>query len=81
MKTFKDKIPFNVRKAEAIKIRDKYPDRIPVIVEKSDKCTLIHDIDKQKYLVPRTLSCSQFLYIIRKINYIFFSTNFVNSTT
>ena len=33
--TFKDQHPFEQRKSEAQKIRDRYPDRVPVIVEKS----------------------------------------------
>jgi len=43
----------------------KYPDRIPVIAEKSDK-TSIADIDKKKYLVPADLTVGQFIYVIRK---------------
>ena len=39
------------RKTEAERIRQKYPDRIPVICEKADK-TDIPTIDKKKYLVP-----------------------------
>ena len=35
------------RKQEAGRIRDKYPDRIPVIVEKADKSDIV-DIDKKK---------------------------------
>jgi hypothetical protein len=35
------------RQAEAARIRDKYPDRIPVIVEKAEKSD-IPDIDKKK---------------------------------
>lgn len=39
------------RKEVAEKIRSKYPDRIPVIVEKAPKSDA-PDIDKKKYLVP-----------------------------
>jgi GABA(A) receptor-associated protein len=35
------------RKSEAARIREKYPDRIPVIVEKADKSDIV-DIDKKK---------------------------------
>ena len=35
------------RKSEATRIREKYPDRIPVIVEKADKSDIV-DIDKKK---------------------------------
>ena len=35
------------RKAEALRIKEKYPDRVPVIVEKARKSD-IPDIDKNK---------------------------------
>ncbi|CAN6199160.1 unnamed protein product [Urochloa humidicola] len=53
------------RQSESNRIRDKYPDRIPVIVEKSGK-TDIPDIDKKKYLVPADLTVGQFIYVVRK---------------
>ncbi|TIA93367.1 hypothetical protein E3P99_00213 [Wallemia hederae] len=69
---FKDEHPFGTqtlalkkRKAEADRIRSKYPDRIPVICEKGDK-TDIPTIDKKKYLVPSDLTVGQFVYVIRK---------------
>ncbi|GAB2230547.1 hypothetical protein Drorol1_Dr00014819 [Drosera rotundifolia] len=37
------------KQAESARIRDKYPDRIPVIVERAEK-TDIPDIDKKKYV-------------------------------
>ncbi|KAG6479857.1 hypothetical protein ZIOFF_063332 [Zingiber officinale] len=51
--------------AEAVRIREKYPDRIPVIVEKADRSD-ITDIDKKKYLVPADLTVGQFVYVVRK---------------
>jgi GABA(A) receptor-associated protein len=53
------------RKAESARIRTKYPDRIPVIAEKSPASS-IPDIDKKKYLVPSDLTMGQFVYVIRK---------------
>ncbi|KAG5184806.1 microtubule-associated anchor protein [Tribonema minus] len=63
--SFKQEHPFEKRKAEAERIRAKYPDRIPVICEKADKSD-IPDIDKKKYLVPADLTVGQFIYVIRK---------------
>jgi GABA(A) receptor-associated protein len=40
-------------------------DRLPIIVEKSDK-SKVEEIDKKKYLVPADLTCGQFVYVIRK---------------
>jgi GABA(A) receptor-associated protein len=57
--------PFEKRKEEARRIRSKYPNRIPVIVEKA-KNSQIPDIDKCKYLVPDDLTIGQFVYVVRK---------------
>ena len=65
-KSFKERFPFDKRAEEASRIMKKYPDRIPVIVEKSSSSD-IAEIDKHKYLVPKDLSVSQFIYVIRKI--------------
>ncbi len=56
---------FEKRKAEAERIRERFPDRIPVICEKSDTSRL-PNIDKTKYLVPNDLSAYHFNFIIRK---------------
>jgi len=63
--SFKSQHTAEKRKAEADRIRLKYPDRIPVIAEKAEK-TDIPDIDKKKYLVPSDLTMGQFVYVIRK---------------
>ena len=62
---FKTIHPFELRKSEAERIRSKYPDRIPVIVEKNPK-NQIADIDKHKFLIPSELTIGQLMFIIRK---------------
>ena len=66
-KSFKNENSFDQRLQEATRVINKYPDRIPIIVERSKKadnsCPLI---DKNKYLVPRDLTVGQFIYVIRK---------------
>jgi len=62
---YKEENPFEKRRAEGEKIRKKYPDRIPVIVEKAPKSRL-RDLDKKKYLVPSDLTVGQFYFLIRK---------------
>jgi GABA(A) receptor-associated protein len=57
---------FALRKEEAVRIRAKYPDKIPVIVERASNSSKIPDIDKHKFLVPLDLTVAQFVYIIRK---------------
>lgn len=53
------------RAAEARRIREKFPGRVPVIVERAAKSD-IPQIDKQKFLVPGDLTMGQFVYVIRK---------------
>lgn len=62
---FKEEHTLESRCQESAKIRAKYPDRIPVVVEKAPK-SAIADIDKRKFLVPSDLSVAQFMYILRK---------------
>uniref|UniRef100_S4RGH2 Gamma-aminobutyric acid receptor-associated protein-like 2 n=2 Tax=Petromyzon marinus TaxID=7757 RepID=S4RGH2_PETMA len=62
---FKEDHSFEHRRAESNKIRNKYPDRVPVVVEKVPG-SQIGDIDKRKYLVPADITVAQFMWIIRK---------------
>merc|ERR1711963_1230661 len=62
---YKEEHAFEKRRAEGEKIRRKYPDRVPVIVEKAPKAR-IGDLDKKKYLVPSDLPVGQFYFLIRK---------------
>jgi len=48
---FKQEHDFEKRRAEAARIREKYPDRIPVIVEKAERSD-IPNIDKKKIPCP-----------------------------
>uniref|UniRef100_A0A7S3U6M3 Autophagy-related protein n=1 Tax=Strombidinopsis acuminata TaxID=141414 RepID=A0A7S3U6M3_9SPIT len=60
-----ERVPFEKRSAEARRILAKYPDRIPVICEKAPRSDL-PDIEKKKFLVPGTMLCGEFKYIIHK---------------
>lgn len=63
---FKEQNPdVSKRRAESQKIKEKYPDRIPIICEKDPKSKM-KEVDKTKYLVPMDLTVSQFSFIIRK---------------
>ncbi|EFJ09352.1 hypothetical protein SELMODRAFT_166976 [Selaginella moellendorffii] len=62
---FKQEHPLEKRQKEAARIKEKYPDRVPVIVERAAK-TDMGEIDKKKYLVPADLTVGQFVYVIRK---------------
>ncbi|CAN6818476.1 unnamed protein product [Brassica oleracea var. botrytis] len=74
--SFKLSSPLEARMGEATRMREKYPDRIPVriifffylnlvIMEKAGQSDL-PDIDKNKYLVPADLTVGQFKYVVRK---------------
>merc|ERR1711970_1001007 len=62
---YKQDHPMDKRSAEAARIREKYPDRIPVICEKDPRSD-IPPVDKRKYLIPMDLTVGQFVYVIRK---------------
>lgn len=51
------------RQAEAARIREKYPERVPVIVEKAVKSD-IPDIDKKKLVAYSLLLFYMYSYII-----------------
>jgi len=65
MSKFKKENTYEKRLYESRRIIEKYPTRIPIIVEKQNK-TDIPDIGKQKYLVPDDLTMGQFVYVIRR---------------
>ena len=64
--SFRDKFPFQKRLDESTRIMEKYPDRVPIICEKWGNDSEIPDIDRKKYLVPKDLTVTEFIYIIRK---------------
>ena len=65
MSQFKKQHIFDKRLSESKRIIEKYPTKIPIIVEKQNKSD-VPDIDKQKYLVPNDLTIGQFVYVIRR---------------
>lgn len=68
MSSYKIKKTVSERKSESQRIKDKYPDRIPIICEKSlmKNSSTIPNLDKTKYLVPKDLTIGQFIWVIRK---------------
>lgn len=64
---FKKKFSLEKRMEESRRIIEKYPERIPVIVEKATTHSDDLDyIDRNKFLVPNDLTMANFMYIIRK---------------
>lgn len=62
---FREKYTEKRRKEEADRIIQKYPDRVPVIVERAPKSSITL-IRKNKFLIPMDLTVGQFVYVIRK---------------
>lgn len=46
-------------------LQKKFPERVPVIVEKCPRCSL-NDLAKKKFLVPAEITIEDFYYIIRR---------------
>jgi len=63
---FRNQHSFEARAAEAIRIREKFPGRIPIIVQRATRDKVLPTIDKNKFLVPAELTMGQFVFVIRK---------------
>jgi len=57
---------FDKRKEESQNIIIKHPDKVPVIIERSDIRSVLKDLDKHKYLFHKEVTCGQILCVIRK---------------
>ena len=64
MYQYKKENDFEYRINESKKILDKYSDKVPLIIEKSENCT--YDINQNKYLLPKDIKVHQLYFIIRK---------------
>ena len=63
---YKTRTSFEERSLESLRIRERFPGRIPIIVERSGRSTDIPLIDKNKFLAPGDLNVSQFLHVVRR---------------
>jgi GABA(A) receptor-associated protein len=61
---YKKSHSFEKRTSESNKMLEKYPERIPIICERIDNS--IDEIPKGKFLVPKNLCISDFMYVIRQ---------------
>lgn len=62
---FKKKFSLEERKEECKKMLEKFPDRIPVIVERLSN-SVLPQMDRKKFLVPNDIVLGQFNQVIRK---------------
>lgn len=63
--TFQTAYSFAERTAEARRVLDKLPGRIPVVVERAASQSAVPSIDKNKFLVPGDLTVAQFVCVVR----------------
>ncbi|GMY28013.1 autophagy-related protein 8i-like [Fagus crenata] len=63
IKSFREQYSFDERLEDSKNINLKYPDRVPVIIERYSR-TDLPEMQKKKYLVPRDMSVGQFIYIL-----------------
>ncbi len=61
---FQIQYPLNLRKEEATKIRNKYPTKIPIIIEKSEPSNT-PILKKEKYLIEENITVGGFIYNLR----------------
>ena len=62
---YKAENSLSYRTAEAAKVRERHPDRLPIICEKVQGSS-ISDLSKNKFLAPADLTVGQFMLVLRK---------------
>jgi GABA(A) receptor-associated protein len=65
--SYKEKYSHGKRVEQSLSITSKFPDKLPIIVEKMKNVkSTVSDIPKNKFLIPNDLVVSQMMCIIRK---------------
>lgn len=52
------------RQAQSLRLYKRYPDKIPVIIDRANRRD--PTIEKHKFLVPDTSTCSELLFLLRR---------------
>jgi GABA(A) receptor-associated protein len=66
MADFKSRTTLSARIAESERIRQRFPGRVPIIVEKASRAADVPSLPKCKFLAPEHMNVGQFIYVIRK---------------
>ena len=56
----------NKLRASIVKIRDKYPDRVPIFVLKSKTDKILPNINMNKFVVPAEITMAELMNVVRK---------------
>ncbi|XP_067441786.1 microtubule-associated proteins 1A/1B light chain 3C isoform X2 [Thunnus thynnus] len=78
-KPFKLRKSFATRKQEVAGIRSKFPNKIPVIIERYEREKFLPPLDKTKFLVPHELTMTQFVTIIRFVIFSIVNTHILGA--
>jgi len=65
-KQFREQHSFEKRYAEAHRVLEKYPGRIPVICERDPRNSNLPPDQKKKFLIPTDMTIGQFVYVVRQ---------------
>ena len=60
----KDK-PVEQRLRECTEVLAKYPDRICIYIDKRENCKTLPTLSKNKYLIPKSITAAQFMFVVR----------------
>lgn len=61
-----DYIGYCTMDRELLRLRQKYPKKIPVLCQRDLRCNDIPELFKKKFLVPKDMQVSEFLFYIRR---------------
>lgn len=62
---YRDMYKFEDRVASVAKVLRTYPEMVPVVMEHYKGDTILPELTKKKYLVPRAMTVGAFIHVIR----------------
>lgn len=51
---------------QAVEMLARYPDRVPIFLERGKGCSNVPEVKKNKYLAPRTITVAEFQSVVRQ---------------